>query len=189
MTPAWPFCCQSVGLAARFLEETGFSTVILTPTYDFHRTVGIPRSAAIEYPLRKACGTGGRPGRHRKVSAETLEVSRKGQKTREVWHLPFTWPEEPKKTDWQPPEIFLIAKILFGGYQEGKGNVKLKNLIKENRPNISLWVPDSKVCEKRRPRGASNWTVWSWCGSEGEKPITQTMFGKEINREGMCEKS
>jgi hypothetical protein len=43
-------CCRSVGLVARFLEEQGFSTVALTMTPDFHREIGFPRVAAIEYP-------------------------------------------------------------------------------------------------------------------------------------------
>jgi len=41
----------------------------------------------------------------RKVLLGTFEVLEKAQKPGEVWHLPFTWPEEPKKTDWQPPEM------------------------------------------------------------------------------------
>ena len=39
-----------MGLAARFLEEASFSTVVLTPTPEFNREVGIPRLAAVEYP-------------------------------------------------------------------------------------------------------------------------------------------
>ena len=46
----------------------------------------------------------------RKVLLKTLEVLEKAKKPGEVWHLPFTWPEEPKKTDWQPPEMSPLIK-------------------------------------------------------------------------------
>ena len=35
----------------------------------------------------------------------------KAEKPGEVWHLPFTWPEEPKKADWQPPEMSPLIKF------------------------------------------------------------------------------
>ena len=45
------------------------------------------------------------------VLLKTLEVLEKAKKPGEVWHLPFTWPEEPKKTDWQPPEMSPLIKF------------------------------------------------------------------------------
>jgi hypothetical protein len=47
----------------------------------------------------------------RKVLLKTLEVLGKAKKPGEIWHLPFTWPEEPKKTDWQPPEMSPLIKF------------------------------------------------------------------------------
>jgi hypothetical protein len=41
----------------------------------------------------------------RKVLLNALSVFEKAKKPGEVWHLAFTWPEEPKKADWQPPEM------------------------------------------------------------------------------------
>jgi hypothetical protein len=43
----------------------------------------------------------------RNVLLKTLEVLEKAKRPGEVWHLPFTWPEEPKNADWQPPEMSL----------------------------------------------------------------------------------
>jgi hypothetical protein len=97
-------------LAARFLEETGFSTVVLTPTYEFTRAVGIPRSAAIEYPYGRPVGQVGDREGQRKVLLKALEVLEKAKRPGEVWHLPFSWLEEPKKTDWQPPEMSPLIK-------------------------------------------------------------------------------
>jgi hypothetical protein len=94
-----------VGLAARVLEEAGFSTVVLTPTYEFHRAVGIPRSAAIEHPYGRPVGQVENREGQRKVLLMVLSMLEKARKPGEVWYLPFTWPEEPQKTDWQPPEM------------------------------------------------------------------------------------
>jgi len=47
----------------------------------------------------------------REVLLKTLEVLEKAKKLGEVWHLPFTWPEEPKKTDWQPPDMSPLIKF------------------------------------------------------------------------------
>ena len=47
----------------------------------------------------------------RNVLLKTLEVLEKAKQAGEVWHLPFTWPEEPKKTDWQPPEMSPLIKF------------------------------------------------------------------------------
>lgn len=46
----------------------------------------------------------------RKVLLEALSVLEKAKKPGEVFHLPFTWPEDPKKTEWQPPEMSPLIK-------------------------------------------------------------------------------
>lgn len=63
----------------------------------------------------------------RKVLLEALSVLEKAKRPGEVFHLPFTWPEEPKKTDWQPPEMSPLIKFYLEEIkavrraQEGKG--------------------------------------------------------------------
>ncbi len=47
----------------------------------------------------------------REVLLKTLEVLEKAKRPGEVWHLPFSWPEEPKKADWQPPEMSPLIKF------------------------------------------------------------------------------
>jgi hypothetical protein len=99
-----------VGLAARYLEEKGFSTLVLTPTHEFHRAVGIPRSAAIAYPYGRPVGqVGDRDGQRRVLSA-ALEVLVAARTPGEVHHLPFIWPEDPKQTKWHPPEMSPLIK-------------------------------------------------------------------------------
>ena len=95
------------------MEAAGVSTVVLTPTHEFHQIVGIPRSAAIAYPYGRPVGRVGDREGQRKVLLETLSVLEKAKTPGEVWHLPFDWPEDPKKTDWQPPEMAPIIKVLL----------------------------------------------------------------------------
>ena len=102
-----------MGLAARFLEEAGFSTVVLTPTHEFHRAVGIPRSAAIEFPYGRPLGEVGDADGQREVLRQTLDMLESAQSPGEIKHLPFTWPEEPKETKWHPPEMSPIVKTFL----------------------------------------------------------------------------
>jgi hypothetical protein len=109
-----------VGLAARSLEEAGFSTVVLTPTYEFNRAVGIPRSAAIEYPYGRPLGQVGDREGQRKVLLMALSVLEKAKRPGEVFHLPFAWPEEPKKTEWQPPEMSPLIRFHLEEIKEAR---------------------------------------------------------------------
>ncbi|MCA1961196.1 MAG: hypothetical protein LDL33_10405 [Desulfomonile sp.] len=100
-----------MGLAARYLEQAGFSTVVLTPTPEFHRAVGIPRSAAIEYPYGRPVGQVGDRDGQRAVLIATLAVLENAQRPGEIHHLPFTWPEAPKDAKWHPPEMSPLIKM------------------------------------------------------------------------------
>ena len=100
-----------MGLAARYLEEAGFSTVVITPTYEFHRAVGIPRSAAIEYPYGRPLGQVGDRKGQREVLLQVLSFLERAKKPGEVMFLPFQWPEDPKRTVWQPPEMSPLIKF------------------------------------------------------------------------------
>lgn len=100
-----------MGLAARLLEEAGLSTVVLTPTPEFHRAVGIPRSAAIEYPYGRPVGQVGDQEGQRAVLLSALSVLEGAKAPGEIWHLPFTWPENPKDAKWHPPEMSPLIQL------------------------------------------------------------------------------
>lgn len=85
--------------------------MILTPTPEFHRAIGIPRSAAIEYPFGRPVGQVHDREGQRHVLLKTLKVLEDAQVPGEIWHLPFTWPEEPQKTAWQPLEMSPLIKL------------------------------------------------------------------------------
>ncbi len=100
-----------MGLVARYLETRGFSTICLTNVPEFHRQVGIPRVAAIEHPFGRPVGQVHDTEGQRKVLLETLSCLERAGKPGEVFHLPFTWPEDPRDTKWHPPEISPILKF------------------------------------------------------------------------------
>ncbi len=100
-----------MGLAARYLEKNGFSTLVLSPTHEFQRAVGIPRSAAIEYPYGRPVGQVGDRDGQRRVLLAALAALERIRTPGEVIHLPFTWPEEPKNTKWHPPEMSPLIKF------------------------------------------------------------------------------
>ena len=111
LTPGCPLCCRTVGLVARFLESQGFSTICLTPIPEFNRLIGIPRVAAIEYPFGRPVGKVHDTKGQQEVLMQVLSCLEKAEKPGGVFHLPFTWPEEPKETKWHPPEISPILKL------------------------------------------------------------------------------
>jgi hypothetical protein len=39
-----------------------------------------------------------------------IELLEKGQRPGELLYLPFKWPEDPKDTDWHPPEMSPIVR-------------------------------------------------------------------------------
>ena len=87
------------------------STLTLTMTPEFSREVGIPRVAAIEYPYGRTVGEVNDYDGQRKVLLAALSFLEKAETPGQICHLPFTWPEEPKHTKWQPPEISPIIKL------------------------------------------------------------------------------
>jgi hypothetical protein len=44
----------------------------------------------------------------------------------EVWHLPFTWPEDPRKTDWQPPEMSPLIKYYLEEIKQARKRAEEK---------------------------------------------------------------
>lgn len=99
-----------MGLAARQLEASGFATVVLTPTWEFHRLVGIPRSAAIAYPYGRPLGQVGDRDGQRKVLRSALDLLETATTPGSVSHLPEEWPEAPRDTHWHPPEMSPIIE-------------------------------------------------------------------------------
>lgn len=71
----------------------------------------MPRVAAIAYPFGRIVGDVGDAQGQREVLLETLACLVKADHPGQVFHLPFEWPQIPKETKWQPPEISPIIKL------------------------------------------------------------------------------
>ena len=80
-------------------------------TPEFHREIGIPRVAAIEYPYGRTVGQVDDVKGQRAVLLKSLSFMGKADRPGQMCQLPFSWPEEPKHTKWQPPEISPIIKL------------------------------------------------------------------------------
>ena len=92
------------------MEENDLPTVVLTPVPEFHNAVGIPRSVAIAYPFGRPVGEVHDQQGQRDVLREAIAMLETADTPGEIKHLPFVWPETPKETNWQPPEISPIIK-------------------------------------------------------------------------------
>jgi hypothetical protein len=95
-------------------------------TPEFHREIGIPRVAAIEYPYGRPVGQVNDVEGQRMVLRETLSFMEKTDNPAEVCHLPFTWPEEPKLTKWHPPEISPIVTLHLAEIKKAGAAAKKK---------------------------------------------------------------
>ena len=82
-------------------------------TPEFHREIGIPRVVAIEFPYGRPVGQVNDAKGQRRVLEKTLSFMERAVGPGAVCHLPFSWPEEPKLTKWQPPEISPIVKLFL----------------------------------------------------------------------------
>ena len=56
----------------------------------------------------------------RQVVLQALSVLEKAQHPGEIWSLPFTWPEEPKHTKWQPPEMSPLIKLYLDEIRQAR---------------------------------------------------------------------
>ena len=104
------------------MEKPGFTTIVLTPTHDFHRSVGIPRSAAIEYPYGRPIGQVDDRKGQREVLLAALSCLEQTSKPGKINHLPYTWPKEPKETHWHPPEMSPIIKMYLDDIKKARSS-------------------------------------------------------------------
>ena len=95
-------------------------------TPEFHREIGIPRVAAIEYPYGRPVGQVNDVDGQRRVLEKTLSFMERADSPGEVCHLPFSWPEEPKLTKWQPPEISPIVNLYLDDIKKAGHAAKRK---------------------------------------------------------------
>jgi len=101
-----------VGLVQRRIEAAGLTTVTLSPIPDLTAAVGVPRVAAIEYPLGRPLGQPGDAEGQAAVLHAALSVTENAKGPGTVVDLPFEWPEPPSRVRSSPVKPPPIAKLL-----------------------------------------------------------------------------
>jgi len=98
LVPNCPVCHQSVSLAARALEESGISTIVMGCAKDIVEHIGVPRFLFSDFPLGNAAG---RP-HDRASQAATLDLAlsvlERAPAPRTTVQSPLVWSESP---DWK----------------------------------------------------------------------------------------
>jgi hypothetical protein len=88
------------------------TTITLSSIPDLTVSVSAPRVAGIEYPLGRAFGQPHDQKGQMAVLRATLQALEKIGTPGTIEHLPFEWPESPRKARTHPPEPPPIAKYL-----------------------------------------------------------------------------
>jgi hypothetical protein len=118
-----------VGLVQRVLEASGIATVSLSMVPAFTAAVGVPRLAAIPYPMSRPMGRPHDAEGQRAVLRAALEVLETARAPGTAVELPFTWPESPaqarKGSRVNPPisqllvrKPWLIPRLVSGDIPE-----------------------------------------------------------------------
>ena len=93
-----------MGLVQREIEAAGFSTIILSNIPDLTASVSVPRVVAVEYPFGQTIGKPGDAEGQLAVLRGVMQALTDIDRTGEIRHLPFTWPELPKEAGGHPSE-------------------------------------------------------------------------------------
>jgi len=101
-----------VGLVQREIEAAGFTTITLSNIPDLTAAPSVPRVAAIAYPLGRPLGQPGDREGQMAVLRATLQALEGIERPGSVVHLPFEWPEPPKKARSHAPVPPPIAQHL-----------------------------------------------------------------------------
>ncbi|MFP6638963.1 MAG: hypothetical protein VCC04_01865 [Myxococcota bacterium] len=87
--------------------------MVLNSIWSVQKVVGMPRVAAIEFPMGRALGEVGDTKLHREILLATLALFDQALEAGWVEHLPFEWPHPPEETVWlpdPPPPYLLIIR-------------------------------------------------------------------------------
>ncbi len=82
---------QSVGLIARSIEESGFSTVYMGSCRDMMEQVKPPRSAFINFPLGRQCGRPNENEMQKNILKDALSLLITETSPGNIVDLPYEW--------------------------------------------------------------------------------------------------
>jgi hypothetical protein len=117
-----------VGLVQNEIEKAGISTVTLSSIPDLTASVGVPRLAAIEFPLGYLIGPPGDRETQRLVIESTLALLEEAMMPGTVKHVPLDWPEPEGILELEPPAPAPIVNYLL------KHPLQIKDFFKRRVP-------------------------------------------------------
>ena len=94
------------------IEAAGFSTITLSNIPDLTASAGVPRMAAISYPMNRTLGLPGDWQGQLAVLRAVVQALQGIDTPGQVVHLPFKWPETPREAKIHPAEPPPIATHL-----------------------------------------------------------------------------
>ena len=85
--------------------------MVLNAIWSFQRIVGMPRVAAIEFPMGRPLGDVGQADLHRRITLDALRLFETVAEPGWVEHLPYKWPQPPDEATWlpDPPPPYLLV--------------------------------------------------------------------------------
>ena len=92
-------CHQSVGLAARTLEEAGIVTVVIGSARDIVEEVGVPRYLFTDLPLGNPLGPPDETTTQLDVLRSALRLAERAWQSRITVQADVTWPGDPAWRD------------------------------------------------------------------------------------------
>ncbi len=98
LVPNCPVCHQTVGLAARALEENGIATVIMGSAKDIVEYVGVPRFLFSDFPLGNSAGRPNDPASQDLTLGLALELLEATPAARTTVQSPLRW---SASSDWK----------------------------------------------------------------------------------------
>lgn len=121
-----------MGLVQRAVEAAGISTLTLSPCWEYTRSAGVPRIAAIEHRFGRTLGRVGDAEGQLEVLRATLDALVAIERPGQVVHLPFRWKRPPpgaKRRSFAPAPIvghlarrpWQVARFLRGDIPEPAG--------------------------------------------------------------------
>jgi hypothetical protein len=98
---------------ARTFEAAGMSTVLVTMMPYWSEKIGVPRTAAVEFPFGHTVGHAGDAREQAAVIADALRLLAEAREPGTVAHLPYAWPDfERWMREWLPEKPPPIIRML-----------------------------------------------------------------------------
>ena len=129
LVPNCPVCHQTVSLAARMLEESGVSTIVMGCAKDLVEYVGVPRFLFSDFPLGNAAGRPQDPASQAFTLDLALSVLETAPAPRTTVQSPLIWSATPDwKLDYCNIERLTPEELRHRRAEFDQGKTQAKNL-------------------------------------------------------------